>query len=235
MKTKGLFITGTGTEIGKTVIAGCLAATLKQSGINVGVMKPICSGDNLDAQYLKHAAHVDDPLTLINPIYLKYPLAPSVSARIQDKEIDINEIDTALNRLSEKYDFLIVEGVGGIAVPIRDNYLVAHLIHDLQMPILIVADAGLGTINHTVLTVSFAQAFNLKIVGIILNQLHPDEAGLAEQTNPHEIEKLTQIPVIGVVPYGNKLDSPKPDRSFMVDFFKRHVDINKIEQIIETI
>lgn len=235
MKTKGLFITGTGTEIGKTVIAGCLAATLKHSGINVGVMKPICSGDNLDAQYLKHAAQVDDPLTLINPIYLKYPLAPSVSARIQDKEIDLTEIDTALNRLSEKYDFLIVEGVGGIAVPIRDDYLVAHLIHHLQMPILIVSDAGLGTINHTILTVSFAQAFNLKIVGIILNQLHPDEAGLAEQTNPHEIEKLTQVPVIGVLPYQKRLNCVNPDRSFIIDFFNEHVNINKIGQILETI
>ncbi len=235
MKTKGLFITGTGTEIGKTVIAGCLAATLKHAGINVGVMKPICSGGNLDAQYLKHAAQVNDPLTLINPIYLKYPLAPSVSARIEGKEIVINDINKALNTLSEKYDFLIVEGVGGIAVPIKDNYLVAHLIQHLQLPILIVADVGLGTINHTMLTVSFAQAFNLKIVGIILNQLHPDETGLAEQTNPHEIEKLTQVPVIGVLPYQKRLNSLKPDRKFMVDFFSQHVDNNRIRQITETI
>lgn len=235
MKTKGIFITGTGTEIGKTVIAGCLAATLKDAGINVGVMKPICSGDNLDAQYLKHAAQVNDSLTLINPIYLKYPLAPSVSARIQDKEIDINEIDEAIDILSKKYDFLIVEGVGGIAVPIKDDYFVAHLIHHLQMPILIVADVGLGTINHTMLTVSFAQAFNLKIVGIILNQHNPNEPGLAEQTNPHEIEKITQVPVIGVLPYQKRLDCANPDRNFMVDFFSQHVDNNRIRQITETI
>ena len=232
MKSKGLFITGTGTEIGKTVIAGCLAATLKHSGMNVGVMKPICSGDNSDAKYLKHAAQVDDPLSLINPIYLKYPLAPSVSARIEEKEIVINDIDKTLNTLSEKYDFLIVEGVGGIAVPIKDNFLVAHLIQRLQLPILIVADVGLGTINHTMLTVSFARAFNLNIVGIILNQLQPEKAGLAEQTNPQEIEKLTQIPVLGVVPYEQRLDSTKLDRSFMVDFFSQHVDVSKIEHII---
>lgn len=234
MKTKGLFITGTGTEIGKTVIAGCLAATLKDAGINVGVMKPICSGDNLDAQYLKHAAQVDDPLTLINPIYLKYPLAPSVSARIQDKEIDIKEIDEAIDILSKKYDFLIVEGVGGIAVPIKDDYLVAHFIQHLDYPILIVAHIGLGTINHTMLTVSFAREFNLKIVGIILNQHNPNEPGLAEQTNPHEIEKLTQVPVIGVLPYQKRLDCANPDRNFMVDFFNQHVDINKIRLITET-
>lgn len=235
MKTKGLFITGTGTEIGKTVIAGCLAATLKHSGINVGVMKPICSGDNLDAHYLKHAAQVNDPLALINPIYLKHPLAPSVSARIQGKEIDIGEIDKAVNTLSKEYECLIVEGVGGIAVPIKDNYLVAHLIHHLQMPVLIIADAGLGTINHTMLTVSFAQEFNLKIVGIILNTVHPEEGGLVEQTNPHEIEKLTQVPVFGVLPYEKQLDCAEPDRSFMINFLNQHVDIKKIGQMIDHI
>ena len=234
VKTKGIFITGTGTAIGKTVIAGCLAATLQHSGLNVGVMKPICSGDNLDAQYLKHSAQVDDPLTLINPIYLKHPLAPSVSARIEGKEIFINDIDIALNTLSEKYDFLIIEGVGGIAVPIKDDYLVAHLIHHIQLPILIVADIGLGAINHTMLTVSFARKFNLNIVGIILNQLQPEEAGFVERTNPQEIEKITQIPVIGVVPYEKRLDSPKPDRRFLVDFFNQHVDISKIQHLINT-
>lgn len=235
MKTKGLFITGTGTEIGKTVIAGCLAATLKQSGMNVGVMKPICSGDNLDAQYLRHAAQADEPLSLINPIYLKYPLAPSVSARIEGKEIVVKEIDVAINTLSEKYDFLIVEGVGGIAVPIKDDYLVAQLIQHIQLPILIVADAGLGTINHTMLTVSFAREFKLKIVGIILNQVQSEEAGLAEQTNPQEIENLTQVPVIGVLPYEKRLDCATPDRDFMVEFFKQHIDVNRIEQFTETL
>lgn len=235
MKTKGIFITGTGTEIGKTVIAGCLAATMKHVGKNIGVMKPICSGNNLDAQFLKHAAQVDDPLTLINPIYLKYPLAPSVSARLQGKEIVLNDIDKALNTLSEKYDYLVVEGVGGIAVPIKDDYLVVHLMHHLQMPILIVADAGLGTINHTMLTVSFAREFKLNIVGIILNQHQPIGAGLAEQTNPQEIQKITQVPVIGILPYEKRLDCVNPDRSFMVDFFDQHVDNNKIGQIIETI
>lgn len=235
MKTKGLFITGTGTEIGKTVIAGCLAATLKQTGINVGVMKPISSGDINDALFLKHTAQVDDPLTLINPISLKYPLAPSVSASIEGKKIEIKDIDKAMNTLSKKYDFLIVEGVGGIAVPIMSQFLVAHLIQHLQLPILIVADIGLGTINHTLLTVAFARELDIKIVGIVLNSLQSEEVGLAEETNPHEIEKFTQIPVIGVLPYERRLDSQYPDRDFMVDFFNQHVDINNIGQIVETI
>lgn len=235
MKTKGLFITGTGTEIGKTVICGCLAATLKQQGINVGVMKPISSGDINDALYLKHATQMDDPLTLINPIALQYPLAPSVSARIQDVEIKIKDIDHAYTSLSEKYDFMILEGVGGIAVPIKDDYLVAHLIHHLKLPILIVANVGLGTINHTLLTVSFARKFSINICGIILNQHQSEPEGLAEKTNPLEIEKLTQVPVLGVVPYQDRLDSQSPDINFMIHFFKQHVDTDKLHQIITSI
>ena len=87
--THGIFITGTGTEIGKTVIAGGLAAALKAAGMNVGVMKPISTGDTADARFLKHAAQVDDALSAINPIALRHPLAPSVAARMEDKEVDL--------------------------------------------------------------------------------------------------------------------------------------------------
>ena len=194
------------------MIAGGLAAALKQSGTHVGVMKPISSGDTADAQFLKHAAHVDDELPAINPIYLRHPLAPSVAARIENREIDPSCIETAFTALQQKYDFVIVEGVGGIAVPLRDDFLVVHLIHQLQLPILIVAQAGLGTLNHTLLTVAFAQQFGLQVAGIVLNSHRPAVAGLAEATNPVEIEKLTNIPVIGVCPL-RKTTGYRPSRS----------------------
>lgn len=226
--THGIFITGTGTEIGKTVIAGGLAAALKQSGTHVGVMKPISSGDTADAQFLKHAAHVDDELRAINPIYLRHPLAPSVAARIENREIDLSCLETAFTALQQKYDFVIVEGVGGIAVPLRDDFLVAHLIEQLQLPILIVAQAGLGTLNHTLLTVAFAERFGLQIAGIVLNNHSPEVAGLAEATNPVEIEKLTNIPVIGVVPYEKRLDTADPDPTFLADFMNQHIAWRKL-------
>ncbi len=225
----GLFVTATGTEIGKTVVAGGIAASIKHAGINVGVMKPISTGDNSDAQFLKHAAQVDDPLNLINPICLQHPLAPSVSSRLDNETIDLSKIDTAYATLKSKYDFLIVEGVGGIAVPIKDDYLVAHLIRQLQMPILIVAHVGLGTINHTVLTVAFARQFNLRIVGIVLNSFNSHTVGLAEQTNPDEIERLTGIPIVGIVPYEKKLNNTNPDHDFMAAFFNKHIDFNKMK------
>ena len=224
----GIFITGTGTEIGKTVIAGGLAASLRQSGMNVGVMKPISTGDTADAQFLKHAAQVDDELSSINPIYLRHPLAPSVAARIEEKEIDLSSIETVFTEFQQKYDFVIVEGVGGIAVPIQDDFLVAHLIQRLQLPILIVAAVGLGTLNHTLLTVAFARQFNIQIAGIVLNGLRPEIAGLAEATNPVEIEKLTGVPVIGVVPYEKRLTAAYPDVTFLAEFTNRHIAWRKL-------
>ncbi len=229
----GIFITGTDTEIGKTVIAAGIAASLKRARVNVGVMKPISTGDTSDAQFLKHAAQVDDTIASINPIQLYHPLAPSVSARLEGKQIDLSTIKTAFSKLKQKYNFMVVEGVGGIAVPLNDDFLVAHLISQLELPILIVANAGLGTINHTVLTVAFAKQFDLQIAGIVLNQFHPKTAGLAEQTNPAEVERLTQVSVIGVVPYEKHLETPKPDVKFLADFINRHMELNKLDITIK--
>ena len=226
--TQGIFITGTGTEIGKTVIAGGLAASLKQAGMNVGVMKPISTGDRADAQFLKHAAQVDDELSSINPIYLRHPLAPSVAARMEGRDIDVSCVETAFAELQQKYDFVIVEGVGGIAVPIQDDFLVVHLIKRLQLPILIVAQVGLGTLNHTLLTVAYARQFELQIAGIVLNGLCAETAGLAEATNPVEIENLTGVPVIGVVPYEKQLDTAQPDVTFLTDFMNQHIAWQKL-------
>ncbi|MXY28613.1 dethiobiotin synthase [Candidatus Poribacteria bacterium] len=226
--TQGIFVTGTGTEIGKTVIAGGFAASLKGAGTNVGVMKPISTGDTADAQFLKHAAQIDDELSAINPIFLRHPLAPSVAARIEEKEINLSDIESAFAALQRKYDFLIVEGVGGIAVPILDDFLVAHLINTLRLPILIVAQVGLGTLNHTLLTVGFARQFNIQIAGIVLNGLRPEIAGLAEATNPLEIERLTDVPVIGVVPYEKKLGTAYPDLTFLAEFMNQHIAWRKL-------
>lgn len=205
------------------MIAGGLAASFKQAGMNVGVMKPISTGDTADAQFLKHAAQVDDELASINPIYLRHPLAPSVAARMEGREIDVSYLETAFAELQQKYDFVIVEGVGGIAVPIQDDFLVVHLIKRLQLPILIVAQVGLGTLNHTLLTVAYARQFELQITGIVLNGLCAETASLAEATNPAEIENLTSVPVIGIVPYEKRLDTAYPDVTFLAEFMNQHV------------
>ena len=228
----GIFITGTDTGIGKTIVAGGIVAYLKESGVNIGVMKPISSGGTEDAEFLKQIANLDDPLSLINPIALKNPLAPSVAAELEGIEIDLSSIEKVYNQLKNKYDLLVVEGVGGIAVPLFKDILVTHLIRQLNLPIIIVGHLGLGTISHTMLSVAFAKQANLQILGIILNSTHNYTPGLAEQTNPDEIERTTKIPVIGILPYQKEIDLQNPDLSLMSGFIKNNIDIQKFNKII---
>ena len=228
----GIFITGTDTEIGKTVIAGGLAAALKAAGVNVGVMKPIASGGvehkgqivSEDAIFLKYAAQVDDALDLINPICLRHPLAPSVAAEIEGMSIDLQQIDDAFAELCQRHEFIVVEGVGGIAVPICEEMLVANLAQRFQLPLLIVARPNLGTINHTVLTVEFAKSYDLEVCGIVLNASQEGFKGLAEETNPKELERLTHLPILGTVPFNERLQGNIPDLEFLSQFIGGHID-----------
>ena len=228
----GIFITGTDTEIGKTVVAGGLAAALKAAGINVGVMKPIASGGverkgrivSEDAIFLKGAAQVDDALDLINPICLRHPLAPSVAAEIEGISIDLRQIDKAFAQLCQRHEFIVVEGVGGIAVPVCEEMLVANLAQRFQLPILVVARPNLGTINHTVLTVEFAISYSLEICGIVLNASQEESKGLAEETNPKEIARLTNLPILGTVPFDERLQGNIPDPDFLSRFIGGHID-----------
>ena len=228
----GIFITGTDTEIGKTVVAGGLAAALKASGINVGVMKPIASGGveckgrivSEDAIFLKHAAQVDDALDLINPICLRYPLAPSVAAEIEGVSVDLRQVDEAFAQLCQRHEFIVVEGVGGIAVPICEEMFVADMAQRFQLPLLIAARPNLGTINHTVLTVEFARFHSLELRGIVLNASQEESRGLAEETNPKELARLTRLPILGSVPFDEQLQSNIPDPDFLSQFIGEHID-----------
>ena len=228
----GIFITGTDTEIGKTVVAGGLAAALKAAGVNVGVMKPIASGGiehkgslvSEDAIFLKHAAQVDDALDLINPICLRHPLAPSVAAEIEGVSINLRQIDGAFAELCQRHEFIVVEGVGGIAVPICEEMLVADMAQHFQLPLLIVARPNLGTINHTVLTVEFARFHSLELRGIVLNASQEESKGLAEETNPKELERLTHLPILGTVPFDEQLQGNTPDLDFLSQFISEHID-----------
>lgn len=205
---KGIFVTATDTEVGKTVVSSLLAAFLKKRNINVGVMKPIASGSQEDAKILKKAAEVNDNLEIINPVFLKKPLAPISAARLEKKKISLSKIFKSYNKLRKKYTFLIVEGIGGILVPIKSNFLVADLIKKLNLSIIIIARPNLGTINHILLTINAAKDYGLKIKGIIINypkKPSPNYNGrLAETTAPKIIKEIGKIPILGIVPYGAK-------------------------------
>src|SRR4030066_2428182 len=132
------FITGTDTGVGKTVIAGALAAVLKKKGIDVGVMKPVATGGWDDARFLIRAAGVKDNLFLVNPYCLGTPVVPAVAAEIEGVKIDIRKIKNDSEERSQRHDILIVEGGGGLLVPIFKNYLVTDLITELKLQVIIV-------------------------------------------------------------------------------------------------
>jgi dethiobiotin synthetase len=206
---KGYFITGTDTGVGKTVVAAGIIRAMKEMGLSVCPMKPVESGCRpvkgglfpRDAADLLKASGIDENLDAVNPYRLRKPLAPSVAAEIEGVKIDRREIVSAHKRLSKKYDIVIVEGAGGIMAPVFKRYLFLDLAVDLGLPLLIVSRPGLGTINHTLLTIEAARSRGLDIAGVIINCAVKSGKGLSERTNPEVIERLGNLPVLGTVPY----------------------------------
>lgn len=207
MPGNGIFITGTDTGVGKTVVTAALAKALSTRGIKVGVMKPVQTGVegkrtelSGDSAILAQSIGANDPPELINPFCFKAPLAPSVAAALEGKRVNIEVIQRAFVALTKKYQLVLVEGAGGLGVPIEGSFLMADLAALLELPLFVVSRAGLGAINHTLLTVEFARSKNLMVLGVILNGLKSED-GLAGQTNPKIIKELCNVPVLGVIPW----------------------------------
>jgi dethiobiotin synthetase len=209
---RGIFITGTDTGVGKTYIAERLALDLRKRGINVGVMKPAETGCHhragmlipSDALRLMKAAGSDDSLAFVNPYRFREPLAPLVSARRAGKIIEPRVIAQSFNILRSRHEFVIVEGAGGIMVPLTPRYTYCDLAYTLGLPVVIVSRPGLGTINHTLLTISALRARDISIAGIIINYAADWKKGLAEKTSLSVIEEMSKLPILGTVFHGEK-------------------------------
>ena len=205
-KGKVIFITATDTAAGKTVTAFCLGVLLRGQGLDVGVMKPVqCAGG--DARFLKKALGLADELKAINPFYAPEPLSPHLAFRRSKIKFDKRRVQEELEKLRARHDIVLVEGAGGLMVPLTNGYYNADLIADLKARVIIVARPGLGTINHTLLTVREAQRRGLMIMGLVFCQTRPGKKGLAESTNPQEIEKLSGVKVLGIIPYLKPLNA----------------------------
>jgi dethiobiotin synthetase len=206
---KGIFITGTDTGVGKTFVAAGLIRAMKEKDINVCPLKPVETGCKTrrgelipeDAIKLLRASKVSEPVDLVNPYRLKNPLAPAVAADIEGVRINRKKIISAYSQLKKRYDITIVEGAGGIMVPVYKEYLFIDLIKDLNLPVLIVSRPGLGTINHTLLTIEAAMQKGLKVLGVIFNHSVKTKRSMSEKTNPPVIQKLGGMPVLGIVPF----------------------------------
>ncbi|MBI2933236.1 MAG: dethiobiotin synthase [Planctomycetes bacterium] len=212
---RSFFVTGTDTGVGKTVVAAGLAAAMKRRGIDVGVMKPVATGGRRrgraivsdDAEFLKLAAGARDRRDLINPVCLEPALAPNMASRLAHRAIDLRVIWKAVETLKARHDVLVVEGVGGLMVPILDRFLVADLVRRLRLPLLIVTRPTLGTINHTALTVLAARHYGLDVLGLVVNAHRRIDAGIAERLNPGVLESMCRVPVLGEVPFLGRLSA----------------------------
>jgi dethiobiotin synthetase len=204
----GLFITGTDTGVGKTFVACGLAALLRESGYSVGVMKPVETGcaetDGQpfleDAVRLKEFSGCEEPLEKICPYRLKDPLAPSVAAERSGVAIDIGLVQKLYGEISSKHDITIVEGAGGLLVPILSHYTYADLAKLLKVPVLVVAANRLGAINHLLLTLEHASCRGLRVLGYIWNNLD-SQPSLAAETNAEALRFLTAVPCVGEIPH----------------------------------
>ncbi len=233
---KPLFITGTDTGVGKTHIGASLSAFLSVSkGLNVGVMKPFESGlakrdkDSLpwDAICLKEASGSTDDLDMVSPYTFEAPLAPEVAAMIAGVSIDLDVLDKIYRTILAGHDVTIVEGAGGILVPIKDGFFYLDLIKRWKAPVIVVSRLGLGTINHTLLTCRYLKSHDVPVIGVILNDT--EGAGdLAAKTNPEVLKHYLDVPLLGTFPHRKGLLGGQVDRALLAEAFARHIDTDKI-------
>lgn len=204
----GVFVTGTDTDVGKTVIAAAIAAALRDDSRRVAVLKPVATGcvygrEGLiseDAELLAAASDTDQPLDLICPNRYAEPLAPSVAARRAGVSVDYEAIARSV-RLVGDVDSWVVEGAGGVMTPLDETHTVRDLAAALRLPAVIVATPKLGAINHTLLSIEALRAVGVVVIGVVLNRYPTDTPGVAEETCAGEIERLGRVPVLAVVPF----------------------------------
>src|SRR5208283_4451720 len=219
---KGVFITGTDTGVGKTIAAAVLIRALIKKGIKVAAMKPIETGclnrdGSLippDGMFLKSVAQMDTTIDLVSPIRFEQPLAPMVASELEGKAVELRKIIDSYRILSGQYSFMVVEGAGGLLVPIvkmkkkgdradQRAYFMVDLMRELRLPVIIVTRPTLGTINQTLLTVNHALLTGLEVVGVLINNAQAPGNSLAEKTNPLVLEELCPVPILGILPHIN--------------------------------
>ncbi len=238
---KTLFITGTGTGIGKTTVAASMCAFLSiRKNLNIGVMKPFESGiakrnkDLLpwDAICLREASCSTDDLDDINPYMFEAPLAPEVAADLEHIQIDLDIVDKIYRKIAKNHDIVVVEGAGGVLVPIKKDFFYADLIERWATPAIIISRIGLGTINHTLLTCKYLESRGASIIGVILNN-NDGTDDLAAQTNFEALSRHINVPILGVFPHFKGLLKEGMNRNLLADIFAKNIDTETMMERIE--
>jgi len=223
-KNQGLFVTGTDTGVGKTLISAALALFLRRRGRNVGVMKPVETGVadpaglGADGQLLQWAADSRDEIDLITPYRLRAPLAPSLAAQREGIHIDFGHLLATAQALAARHDYLIVEGAGGLMVPLAGAVLLVDLVKALDFPLLTVCRPSLGTINHTLLTIHAARTMDIPLAGYIVNNM-PEPPDEAEALAPNALVEVASADLLAVL--GQVKGSPREQAQALAEQLER--------------
>lgn len=210
---KKIFITGTGTDVGKTFVTGLILKKLKENGINAAYYKAAMSGNERtkdgglipgDALHVKTVSGIEQPLSQMCPYVYETAVSPHLASRIEGNPVVLEEVVKGFEEVCRQYEYVTMEGSGGILCPIcfdeRELWL-EDVIRQLGLSSLIVADAGLGTINSVVLTVEYMRAKKLPVKGILFNHFHPGDR--MEEDNLRMCEHRTKLPVVACVEDGS--------------------------------
>ncbi len=207
--SRGLFVTATGTDVGKTFVTALIIKKLREEGYSAGYYKAALSGveksekgiSESDAGYVKRIAGLDTAIDdLVGSVY-ENAVSPHLAAQIEGNPVEMDEVKAGYRNALSKYDYVTMEGSGGIMCPIRyddkTHIFLEDIIRELDLPVIVVADAGLGTINAVVLTIEYMWHRNMQVKGIIFNHFHP--GNVMEEDNKKMVEAITGIPVIAFV------------------------------------
>ncbi len=201
---RGLFVTATDTGVGKTEVACAILRDARRRGLDLAPMKPaqsgVVAGEPTDAERLREASERVEPLAVVCPYSFAAPLAPAVAARVEGREIAFDRIVETARALAARHAALLVEGAGGLLVPLTERETYADLAVALALPVLVVARAGLGTVNHTALTVEALRRRGLDVAAIVLNRATPGEDPSVPH-NAREIARLTGLEPLALLPY----------------------------------
>ncbi len=218
---KGIFVTGTDTGVGKTVVSALLIRAFLINGYTVCPMKPVetgCRRDGdvflpSDGEFLKEIAETEEPIKNITPYCFETPVAPMVASNLEGVEIDISRIVERYDQLSSKYDVVVVEGAGGLMVPIKEDYYMLDLALELKLKVVLVALNKLGVLNHTLLTMEVLDKYGLELIAIILNNPEIDPLDKSQDTNLQVLSKLVDVKLLDSIPRINTLSKEELDKT----------------------
>ncbi|MFH1541402.1 MAG: dethiobiotin synthase [Elusimicrobiota bacterium] len=225
---KAVFVTGTDTNVGKSTVTGLLAKCLLDKGYRVITQKWIQTGNKFFSVDIKthlkfigvNRKYIKDCSAHMSPYIFKLAASPHLSSAMEKRKIDVSKIKKSFDILVKQFDFVIIEGTGGLLVPYNKKKLIIDIVKELNLPILVVAANKLGCINHTLLTIEAIKARSMKMLGIIFNNINKNENKIILRDNPQIISKLAKEEILGILPWQkdtrllNKAFVPMSDRIF---------------------